>query len=115
MGYALAVRWRAEDLRKLAFGSISGSYAALGGALQNPIVQFKIANDTDANIILSYDGINDHEFVADISFVLFDIGSNKSIGNGLFLAKGDILYVKQESGAPSSGNVYMSAYYPSEW
>ena len=111
--YAVAIKWRPETLRSLAFGSISGSYAALGAALANPIIQLKIANDTDANILISYDGVNDHEFVSSNSFVLFDVGTNKSIGDGLFLSEGDIIYVKQEVGAPTTGNVYMSAYYAS--
>jgi len=111
--YALAIRWRPETLRSLAFGSISGSYAALGAALANPIIQLHISNDTDANMLISYDGVNDHEFIAANSFILLDIGSNKSVGEGLFLSKGDSVYVKQESGAPTSGNIYMSAYYAS--
>ncbi len=112
--YSLAIRWRPETLRSLAFGSISGAYAAVGAVLANPIISYKISNDTDANLLISYDGVNDHEFVASNSFVLFDTGANKSNrGEGLYLSQGDRIFVKQEVGAASSGTVYFSAYFAS--
>jgi len=112
--YSLAIRWRPETLRSLAFGGISGTFAAVGAVLANPISSYKISNDTDANLIISYDGVNDHEFVASNSFVLFDAGANKSNrGQGLFLSQGDRLFVRQEVGAPTSGNVYFSVYFAS--
>ncbi len=112
--YSLAIRWRPETLRSLAFGGISASFAAVGAVLANPIISYKISNDTDANLILSYDGVNDHEFLASNSFVLFDTGANKSNrGEGLYLSQGDRLFVRQEVGAPTSGNVYFSAYFAS--
>ena len=112
--YSLAIRWRPETLRSLAFGGISANYAAVGAVLANPIISYKISNDTDVNLLISYDGVNDHEFVASNSFVLYDTGANKSNrGEGLYLAQGDRIYVKEESAVVSSGNVYFSTYFAS--
>ncbi len=110
----IAIRWRPETLRTLAFGSITANYVAVGAVLANPISSYKISNDTDVNLLISYDGVNDHEFIASNSFILFDIGANKSTrAEGLFLSQGDRIFVKQEVGAASSGTVYFSAYFAS--
>lgn len=107
---ARAIRIFAETLRSIAFGSISGSYAAIGGALANPSRILKITNTTDADMIISYDGTNNHEIVPTASAVVFDFCSNQTFQNGAFLAEGTIIYVKQVS-APSKGSVYVSTYY----
>lgn len=111
--YSLAVRWRAEEIRTLAFGDISGTYAALGAAMDNPVVNYRIQNLTNQNVLVSYDGVTDHDLIAAGGFVLLDVSSNKGKGDALVLSKGDIVFVKEETSGPSSGSVYLSVYYAS--
>lgn len=109
--YSLAVRWRPEELRSLAFGSVGASYTALGSAMENPIVNYKISNGTDANIIISFDGVTNHDFVAANGFTLYDVQANHGKGLAFALTKGAMVYVKRESAAPTSGSVYLTAFY----
>jgi|SRR5690606_29182481 len=111
--YSLAVRWRAEPLRSLAFGSISATYAAIGTAMAHPIINYRIQNYTDQPLLISYDGQTDHDIVGTGGFVLFDASSNKGKGDVLALPQSTVIYAKQASVAPGSGSVYVSAYYAS--
>jgi hypothetical protein len=103
---------RAEAIRSLAFGSISGSYADVGTQLGRPIRIMYIQNNTDASMMFSFDGVNDHIFLPANSFFLVDVTANQiSNVNGFYISKGTQMQVKQISGAPTSGSVYISAFY----
>ncbi len=109
MSTSLAIRLLAETLRTLAFGSISGTYAALGTALANPCRILYIVNNTDALLTFSFDGVNDHFVIPSMSFMILDVTSNMSIPGGwLTIAQGTKIYVK---GSPGSGSVYLSVFY----
>lgn len=111
--YSLAIRWRPEELRSLAFGSVGASYAAIGSPLENPALNYKISNLTDANILVSFDGLTNHDVVAANGFVLYDVQSNHGKGAALALRKGSQVYIKRESAAPTTGNVYLTVFYGS--
>ena len=113
MGILTSIRFRAELVRSLGFASIGAGYMGVGTGVSHPIRQFFIQNLTDVALMFSFDGINDHFPLPANGFFLDDISSNKSIGNGLFLAEGDRLYVK-EIGVPSVGSVYFSVFYGSD-
>ncbi len=53
-----AIRIMYEELKTLAFGGISGTYAAVGSAFENPDRILKITNTTDANLLISFNGID---------------------------------------------------------
>lgn len=106
-----SVRIRYENLRSLAFGSISGTYAGVGASFANPVRILKITNTTDALLTVSFDGINDKDVVAANSAWIHDYGSNKAdTGGQLDQSLGERVYVK---GAPSSGSVYVTVIYAS--
>lgn len=111
--YSLAVRWRAEELRLLDYSDLDVNYVPIGDPMGHPIVNYRIQNFTNRPVLISYDGVTDHDIVADGGFVLFDVTSNKGKGDALALAKGDLVYVKAENLAPSSGYITVSAYYAS--
>jgi hypothetical protein len=107
----LSIRWKPEPLRSLAFGSIGVGYTGVGTAIDHPVFQFLLQNYTDALLTFSFDGVNDHFVLASGSQWINDISSNKSLlAQGLFLAQGSRLYVK-ENGTPSTGSVYFSVFY----
>ena len=108
----LSVRLYPETIRSLAFGSISGSFAAVGTALANPARIILFQNTCDTDMFISFDVVNSHLMVPTLGFVLLDVTSNASISLNFTIAQGTRFYVKQVS-APSSGTVYISVFYGS--
>ena len=108
-----AIRLLPEELRSLAFGSLSTSYAAVGSGFINPIRIFHLQNLTDANIVYSFDGVTDHGVIAAGSFLLLDVTANKTIVDGEFISRGTVISVATIAGetAVSTGNVYLSVFY----
>ena len=103
-----------ENLRSLGFASIGAGYTAVGTAFANPVRQLEIENGTNANLIISFDGVHDKAFIAANSGKIYDFGSNKNDAAGnLEQPKGTTLYVKEESGAPTSGTLYVAVIYAS--
>ena len=109
----LSIRMRAEPLRSLGFASIIGIYTRIGTPLDHPARQILVQNLTDQDVVFSFNGLDDHFVLPANGFFLSDITSNKSLGQGWFLAEGDSLYVKQ-LGAPTTGSVYFSVFYGSD-
>lgn len=97
-----------DPLRSLAFGSISGTYAAVGNPQSYPARIICFTNTTDADMIFSMDGTTDQLLVAAGGFKLFDITTNHRPVNqdDFCFSNGTQWYVKQSS-APSKGAVYI--------
>ena len=110
-----SVRVRYEPLRSIAFGAISGVYASVGLPFSNPVRILKVTNLTNANILVSLNGIDDHDVVTANGFFLYDYASNKAQAAGLLeQPQGDRIYVKAESGVPTLGNLYVTIVYASQ-
>jgi hypothetical protein len=101
---------RQDALRSLAFGSISGTYAALGSVFLHPMRIIRIINTTVGDVIISFDGIVDHLFVPAGSFVLYDFCSDTEPSLPFLVASRTQIYCKQST-APVSGAVYLEATY----
>lgn len=103
-----------EPLKSLAFGGISGSYAAVGDPTSNQVRAFCITNDTQGDMIFSFDNTLavGQMFVAAGSYKLFDLQANMNaqFDDKYVLAVGSQLYVKQVT-APVSGGVYFECIY----
>ena len=109
----LALRMAFEPLRSLAFGSIGAAYMGVGTPIQHPARQFLVQNLTDASLLFSFDGVNDHFRLPANGFWLNDNTANRSVSQGFFLDEGTRLYVKQD-GVPTSGTVDFTIIYGSE-
>lgn len=106
---------RYEDLRSLAFGDISGIYAAVGTPFANPVRILKVTNLTDANLLVSFNGIDNKDIVAANGFYLYDYASDRAdMAGTLEQQAGTRIYVKQESDAATSGSVYVTVIYASQ-
>lgn len=103
-----------EPLRTLAFGSISGNYAAVGTPTENPVRLVCLSNDTEGNVVFSrnQDIAAGEIFVAAGGFKLFDIQSNINPDkeDRYVLDQFTQFYVKQLE-APVSGAVYIEVLY----
>jgi len=103
-----------EPLRTLAFGGISGAYAAVGSPLDNMVRVFCITNNTEGDMIFSLDNsvADGHMFVAAGSYKLYDIQANinPQFDDKYVLAIGEQFYVKQNT-APVSGDIWIECLY----
>lgn len=100
-----------DDLRSLAFGSISGTYAAVGSAFSHRVRLICVTNNTDGDMIFTIDPTitAGQLFVASSSFKLFDLATNTLLTQKEWvLPIGTQFYVKQST-APSKGSVYIEA------
>jgi hypothetical protein len=112
---ASSVRVRYEPLRSLGFASISAIYASVGLPFSNPVRILKVTNLTDATMLVSLNGVDDHDIVPANGFFLYDYASNKANAAGLLeQPQGDRMYVKAESTLPTSGNIYVTVVYASQ-
>lgn len=96
-----------DTIRTLAFGSISGTYAAVGTPLIFPTRLICFTNNTNGDMFFSADGVNNQLFIAAGSFKLFDLNTNRLYQQQLWVfPTGTQFYVKQST-APTSGAVYI--------
>lgn len=101
-----------DALRTSLFGAIGAAYTAVGAVYTNPIRMLNINNDTNQAIIISYDGVTDHQYIPAQTGVVLDFCSNAAGGATFpFIAAGTTIYVKDNGVAPTSGLVAVSAYY----
>jgi hypothetical protein len=110
---SLAIRLVPDILRSVAFGSLNAVYIGIGTAMTKPIRMFILQNWTNADLMISFDGIHDHLPFSSGTFLELDITANKTIQQGFFLAQGTRFYVKLINPAdiPTTGAVYLTAFY----
>lgn len=100
-----------DILRSEAFGSISGTYTKLGTAFGHVVRLICLTNNTDGDMFISMDGVNDMLFLAANSFKLFDLYTNRdAVDNQFALCAGTQLWVRQST-APTKGAVYCELIY----
>jgi hypothetical protein len=103
-----------DTIRSVAFGGISGTYAAVGSPFTTAARIICFTNKTQGDMIFSTDNtVSDGQiFVPAGTFKLYDLTANLVPGkdDGFFIAKGTQFYVKQST-APVSGAVYIENVY----
>jgi hypothetical protein len=110
---AVGIRLELEPLRSLGFASIGTAYIGVSTPIDNPARLLLIQNFTDAVLMFSFNGIDDHFPVQKQAALVLDISANKTVSSGFFIEQGSRLYVK-EIDTPSSGSVYFSVFYSAE-
>lgn len=109
MAYSKIVRF--DAYRTLAFGSISGTFAAVGSPLSKPIRLIKFVNTSTVDLIVSFDATTNNIYLPASSFDLYDLNANQDPGYDFKMQVGTQIYVKQASGAPSSGGLFVMGIY----
>lgn len=99
-----------EEIRSINFNAISNMYEAIGGPFLNPCRILYIQNLTDADLMFSINGDDDHFVVPAEGFIILDTTTNRSHSDGLFFDTNTQVYVK-EIGNPNLGDVYLSVIY----
>jgi hypothetical protein len=106
------IRLACEPVRSMGFVTIGAGYLPIGTRLNHPARIMFLQNLTDATLMFSVDGTNDHFPLATMGYLLLDITSNKTVSQGLYMAEGQNIYVKQ-LGVPLNGSVYLTYFYGS--
>lgn len=95
-----------EEIREVAFGSITSSYTALGSPLTFHARLIIFTNTTNGNVYVSTDGTTNHLKIAPSCFKLLDLTTNRVQDDGLFQAKGTQFYIKSADSL-SSGSFWL--------
>jgi hypothetical protein len=116
MAHLSARRIAFENLRQLAFGGIGVNYAIIGAPFSNPVRMLKVVNDTNTALRISYDGVNDQDYISANSAFIYDYGTNKSdYAESLEQPKMEAIYVKQDDiTAAIIGKVSVTVIYASQ-
>jgi len=104
---------RIDALRTKAAGAITGSYTTVGTALTRNWRMFRIANNTDGNLLFSLDGTTDNLFIPARSFVLYDLSANAlnvQDSDWFVMQVGSQFYVKTSTAA-TTGDVWIEGIY----
>jgi hypothetical protein len=96
-----------DPIRNLAFGSISGTFAAVGTPLTQPVRLITFVNATDGDMFFSDDGISDKLFLPAGSFKLFDITTNRLTIDTIWAFAVNTQFYVRQSTVPSKGSVYI--------
>jgi len=101
------IRVKLDTIRELGFASILVTYAAIGSATDDNARIVFAGNDSDADVYITNDGVNNKWKLKANSFRLLDITCNKTPYAPLFFEKGTTFSAKRVSGAPTSGGVWI--------
>tara|TARA_Y100000034_G_scaffold103986_1_gene130174 strand:+ start:1039 stop:1383 length:345 start_codon:yes stop_codon:yes gene_type:complete len=107
MAYGTRVTF--DAVREIAFGSVSGAYAAVGTPLADHVRLITFNSSLDQDIYVSFDGTTDHLRMAQNSFKLYDLSSNKVRDDGLFIASGTQIYIKEVSASVTEGTFWFES------
>lgn len=101
-----------EELRSLEFNFISSDLEAIAPVFEHPIRIMKISNSTDTDVFISFNNIENQDFIPSNSFVLYDFTANLSLTPGQFsMPANTTVYVADNGTAATSGAVYVTAIY----
>ncbi len=106
--YTTEVKIFPETLRTVDSATLAGAYVPIGAPLGKPIRIFKFVNDSNTEVTVSWDGVNDYDILPAMSFFLYDITTNRSNvegSQGIYVASGTQFYIK---GAAGVGNIYLA-------
>lgn len=112
---ALSIRAEFEEIRTLGFGAIGAIYMGIGTSLDYPAREVLLQNFTDVMMVFSDDGITDKFKLPKNTGYVIDVAANKATNAGnLCIDAGTRWYVRQDTLAPTRGEVCVSPMYSSE-
>jgi len=100
------------DLSSFDVSTLTGTYQAVNGTgLSYGCFMIQFTNDSTSDVTISFDGVNDHEFIpgtADtISRNVMQINASNFSSHPVVFPKNTVIYVK---GSAGTGNFYVSGY-----
>lgn len=107
---SIATKIAVEPVRSRGFATIGAGFLSVGDPLENASGVLVFVNTTDVTLMISWNGVDDHQPILAGGFVL-DITANKTIEGGYYAAEGQQFYVKHLGVAPTEGSFYITNYY----
>jgi len=101
---------RFSPIITVAFGDIPAAYANLGPAFAHAMRVLHFINDTDKDMMISFDGITDNIVVLANTFSLYDLTAQEDINEMFRYEKGSQLRFKYLE-EPTSGSFYVISVY----
>jgi hypothetical protein len=102
------------DALKIKTGvAITNAYTTIGTALDFNWRMFRIVNDTDGDLLFSFNGTTDNLYVKSGGFVLYDLSTNAppvNVSDNYVFAINTQFYVKYVTAA-TTGSVYIEGSY----
>lgn len=97
-------------LRSLAAASILAGYTAVGTAVDRPLRILRVVNGTNADVIISFNGVTDHMVVLAGQVAQLNMTNNKVREDGFFIGQGTQFFVKRAVGAATTGSLFIECY-----
>lgn len=107
---AMGIRATFEECRSIDHTAIGAAFMSVGDALKHPARMILCQNFTDADLMVSIDGVTDHVPIRKNGGIVYDLSANKTLSDGLFLSEGTQFYVRQII-ASTRGSFYISVVY----
>lgn len=98
-----------DTLRSAAVGSIGASYAAIGAAFTDRPVVLTFKNNTNGEVVVSSDGVNDNLIFPAGSYTVYDVRTNAPNATDLTFPIGTQFYVKDGGTVATTGTFYIEA------
>ncbi len=89
--------------------TIGATYTALGAAFTNRIVELVFKNNTNGDVWISDDGVNNKKFFPAGSYEVVDVRTNAPIDTDLTFPINYQLYIKDGPTPSTSGTFYVEA------
>ena len=101
---------QAITLTSLDSATLAGAYKAINGTgTTEACLLVRIINDSDTDVLISFDGTTDHDYVRTGSVLELNLQTNSQVNNLVAkLGKGTVVYAKSAAG---TGNIYLAGYY----
>lgn len=96
-----------DTIRSAATGAIGATYATIGTALTSSATVVCFKNNTNGDVVVSTDGVNDKLFFTANSYAVWDIRTNSMTNNDYLFPKGTQFYVKDGTTASTTGTFYI--------
>lgn len=103
-----SVKAKFEELRVFDSSTLTGGYDLFGSPLEFPARIVKFQNDSDEDVLISTDGIVDHDFLSQGDRCVFDLTANNNNTEGCFFPAGTQFYL---NGTAGTGNIYLTVIY----
>jgi len=98
-----------ESFNSAALSGV-GTFDALNpDGLDHSVFLLRIINDSDTDILISYDGVVDHDYVPAGDILQVDLQPNTQIGTSTAgIRQGTVVYAE---GTAGTGLIYVAGYY----
>lgn len=101
---------RFDALRSILGTSVTSSYTVLGAQFTHAMRVVHFINNTDGDMLISFDGTTDNVIVPADTFTLYDLTSDQDFNEKFRYENGTQLWIKYST-VPTTGSFYVVCVY----